>query len=123
MEKDLIWVGSAYKNLRSMPENVQDEFGYALGVAQLGGTVDHAKSMKGNLRDVMEIVSDEGGKTYRAMYTTVLKERVYVLDAFLKKSKSGIATPKPDLDRIRDRLKAAKRHYSENPPKSSREDL
>jgi len=118
MEKELVWLGSTYKKLRSMPEDVQDEFGYALGVAQLGGTVDFAKAMKGNLREVMEIVSDEGGSTYRAMYTTVLKERVYVLDAFQKKSKSGIATPKPDLDRIRDRLKAAKRHYLENPPES-----
>jgi phage-related protein len=99
-----------------MPDEVQDDFGYALGVAQLGGTVDFAKTMKGNLREVTEIVSNEGGDTYRAMYTVVLEGRVYVLDVFKKKSKSGIATPKVDLDRIELRLKAAKQHYRQDTP-------
>ena len=72
--------------------------------------------MKGNLREVTEVVSNEGGDAYRCMYTVILKERVYVLDVFKKKSKSGIATPKADLDRIEARLKAAKRHYEQAPP-------
>ena len=99
-----------------MPEDVQDELGYALGVAQLGGKAESANAMKGNLREVMEIISDDDGNTYRAMYTVQLKGRVYVLDAFQKKSKSGIATPKADLERILQRLKDAKQHYKENPP-------
>lgn len=99
-----------------MPDDVQDELGYALGVAQLGGKAQCANPMKGNLREVMEIISDDDGNTYRAMYTVQLKSRVYVLDAFQKKSKSGIATPKADLERILQRLKDAKQHYKENPP-------
>lgn len=99
-----------------MPEDVKDELGYALGVAQLGGKAQSANPMKGNLREVMEIISDDDGNTYRAMYTVQLKGRVYVLDAFQKKSKSGIATPKADLERILQRLKDAKQHYKENPP-------
>lgn len=109
-------MGQSYKELCSMPEDMKDELGYALGVAQLGGKAQSANPMKGNLREVMEIVSDDDGNTYRAMYTVQLKGRVYVLDAFQKKSKSGIATPKADLDRILQRLKDAKQHYKENPP-------
>jgi phage-related protein len=116
MEKQVIWMGQSYKELCSMSEDVQDELGYAIGVAQLGGTADSAKSMKGNLREVTEVVSNDDGNTYRAMYTVALKERVYVLDVFHKKSKSGIATPQADLDRILRRLKDAKQHYKENPP-------
>lgn len=98
-----------------MPEDVKDELGYALGVAQLGGKAQSANPMKGNLREVMEIISDDAGNAYRAMYTVQLKSRVYVLDVFQKKSKSGIATPKGDLARILQRLKDAKQHYRENP--------
>jgi phage-related protein len=116
MEKPIIWMGQSYKELCSLPEDVQDELGYALGVAQLGGIAESAKLMKGNLREVTEVVSDEGGNTFRAMYTVKMKGRVYVLDVFQKKSKSGIATPKADLDRIAQRLKDAKEHYRKNPP-------
>jgi phage-related protein len=52
--------------------------------------------------------------TYRAMYTTKLEGRVYVLDVFQKKSKSGRATPRADLDRIELRLKAAKKLHRES---------
>jgi len=68
-----------------MPEDVKDELGYALGVAQLGGKAQSANAMKGNLREVMEIISDDDGKTYRAMYTVELKGRVYVLDDLSEK--------------------------------------
>jgi len=109
MEKPLVWMGQTYKELLMMPDDVQDDFGYALGVAQLGGVVSFAKPMKGNLRDVMEVVSNEEGDTYRAMYTTKLEGTVYVLDVFQKKAKSGRATPQADLDRIELRLKAARK--------------
>jgi phage-related protein len=99
-----------------MPEDVKDEFGYAISEAQAGRIASYAKPMKGNLREVTEVVSDDDGKTYRAMYTTKLAGRVYVLDAFAKKSKTGRATPKPDIQRIEQRLKDAKQHYRDNPP-------
>jgi phage-related protein len=113
MEKPLVWMGQTYKELRTMPDNVQDDFGYALGVAQLGGVVAFAKPMKGNLRDVMEVVSNEEGDTYRAMYTTKLEGTVYVLDVFQKKARSGRATPQADLYRIELRLKAARKLHAQ----------
>jgi phage-related protein len=112
MDKPVVWLGQTRKLLRAMPEDVKDEIGFALDAAQKGRKVDYAVAMKDDLRAVMEIRVDDDGNTYRAMYTTELKGIVYVLDAFKKKSKSGRATPKPDLDRIRDRLKRAREHFN-----------
>ncbi len=41
----------------------------------------------------------------------IIKGIVYVLHAFQKKSKRGIATPKQDMELIEMRLKRAKEHY------------
>jgi phage-related protein len=56
---------------------------------------------------ILEVVSDHRGDTFRAVYTVRLPGKVYVLHAFQKKSKTGIATPKPELDLIQQRLKRA----------------
>jgi phage-related protein len=98
-----------------MPEEVQDDIGYALDLAQHGFQADYAKPMKGVLRDVVEIVADNerGDSTFRAAYTTKLGDVVYVLDAFQKKSKKDAETPKRDLDRISDRLKQAREHHAQ----------
>jgi len=109
--RKLEWVGSAYKDLKAMPEDVQDTFGYALHLAQTGAKDDHAKPLKGfGSASVLEVVESDGSGTYRAVYTVRFANAVYVLHCFQKKSKSGIATPKPDLDLIRERLKAAESH-------------
>ena len=59
----------------------------------------------------MEIVSLSQSGTYRTVFTVVFAEAVYVLHAFQKKSKRGIATPKAELDLVKQRLRAAERHY------------
>ncbi len=56
---------------------------------------------------MLEVVEDDSGGTYRAVYTVKFEEAVFVLHCFQKKSKRGIATPKQDLDIIRARLKEA----------------
>ncbi|KVD98388.1 type II toxin-antitoxin system RelE/ParE family toxin [Burkholderia anthina] len=109
--KPLYWLGSARKDLKVMPETVQDTFGYALYLAQTGRKHDLAKPLKGfGSAGVLEIVESEDNGTYRAVYTVKLGNSVYVLHCFQKKSPSGIATPKPDNDLIRARLKAAEAH-------------
>jgi nitrogen regulatory protein PII len=55
---------------------------------------------------VLEIVTDGDRDTYRTVYTVEFPEAVYVVDAFQKKSKRGIATPQEDIDRIVQRIKA-----------------
>lgn len=106
------WVGSSLKDLKSFPSEVKAEVGHALYVAQQGGTDPAAKPLKGfGGVSVMEIVAPFDGNTWRTVYTVRFREFVYVLHAFQKKSKSGIATPKKDIDLIHLRLAAAKRDY------------
>ena len=94
-----------------MPGEVQDTFGYALYQAQIGKRHEQAKSLKGfGSAGVIEVVEDSGGGTFRAVYTVKFGEAVYVLHCFQKKSPQGITTPKPDMDLIRERLKAAEAH-------------
>ncbi len=63
-----------------------------------------------NVTQTMEVVEDDDGKTYRAMFTAKLPNAVYVLHCFQKKSKSGKATPREDVALIEPRLKAAEAH-------------
>ncbi|SBT08378.1 conserved hypothetical protein [Candidatus Accumulibacter aalborgensis] len=110
-ERPLHWVGSAKRNLLDFPEEVVDEFGYALGVVQMGGQPPTAKHWKGEGTGVFELVEDFLGDTYRVAYTVRFAKAVYVLHCFQKKSPSGIRTAKADIDRIRERLKTARNDY------------
>jgi phage-related protein len=107
-EKPLKWIASSYRDLMALPPDVRRRFGYALSLAQMGGQDDVAKALKGfGGAGVLEIVEDDIGGTYRAVYTVKFAEAVFVLHCFQKKSKSGIATPKADMEIIRARLKVA----------------
>ncbi len=106
--KSVIWIGSSRKDLRALPDSVQDKVGYALYVAQRGGKHRDAKTLTGfGGANVQEIVVDYDRNTYRAVYTMRFAERIYVLHVFKKKAKSGIATPRNDLDLIERRLRQA----------------
>lgn len=110
-QKTLVWVGSSKKDLLGLPLDVRKFFGHALDFAQRGDQHAAAKVLKGfSGAGVLEIVEVDQGGTYRAVYTVKFKAAVFVLHVFQKKSKSGIATPKPDLDIIRDRLKFAEQY-------------
>lgn len=107
-EKPLEWIGSSRKDLMALPADVRRFFGFALSLAQAGDQHDAAKVLKGfGGAGVLEVVEDDAGGTYRAVYTVKFEEAVFVLHCFQKKSKRGIATPKEDMDIIRARLKVA----------------
>ena len=107
-ERRLEWIGSCHKDLMALPTSVRRMFGYALSLAQAGDQHDAAKVLKGfRGAGVLEVVEDDVGGTYRAVYTVKFKEAVFVLHCFQKKSKRGIATPKEDMDIIQARLKVA----------------
>ncbi len=107
-----MWVGTSLKDLRTFPDEVRQDLGYALHQAQQGEKATSAKPLKGfDGAGVLEVVDDFDGNTYRAVYTVRFKDVVYVLHAFQKKSKSGISTPKADIETIRSRLKAAEQDY------------
>jgi len=87
--------------------------GFAIYQAQNGLRHHDAKSLKGFGSRILEVVARHEGDTFRAVYTVRFQERVYVLHAFQKKAKRGIATPKQELDLVRHRLKLAEQHYGE----------
>jgi len=111
VEKPLHWVSSAKRDYLGFPIEVQSDMGYALGLAQLGAKHPNAKPWKGQGPGVLEIVEDHRGDTYRAVYTVRFAGAVYVLHAFQKKSKTGIKTPREEVELIVERLKRAQMDY------------
>jgi len=87
--------------------------GQALYTAQQGEPIPRQTAEGLGGAKVMEIVDRHDTNTYRAVYTVQFSGTIYVLHAFQKKSKKGIATPPKDLALIRQRLAAAERHYKE----------
>ncbi len=122
--KPLRWVGSSKEDVSAFPKDVRRRIGSALWEAQTGGKVGYARPLRGfKGAGVLEVVDDFAGDTYRAVYTIHFAKAVYVLHAFQKKSKRGIATPKVELDRILLRLKRAREDYEQwlrNEPPTSR---
>jgi phage-related protein len=112
--KPVGWIASSLKDIKTFPVEVQKEFGFALFEAQKGGKHPDAKPLKGfSGAGVLEVVENHDGDTFRAVYTVRFKEVVYVLHCFQKKSKSGIATPKQDIDLIKLRLRDAEERHKE----------
>lgn len=111
--KPLRWVGAARKDLLRFPDEVQHVFGYALYLAQIGDKHRSAKPLSGfGGAGVLEVVEDHDGDAYRAVYTVRFAGAVYVLHAFQKKSRHGIATPAHEVDLIRARLKQAEQLHA-----------
>ena len=91
-----------------MPDKPRRTFGHALRLAQAGSKHERAKPLQGfGGAGVLEVVENDEGGTYRAVYTVRFAEAVVALHCFQKKSTRGIATPKADMDLIRSRLKDA----------------
>lgn len=106
--KPVRWVGSSRKDIGRFPKEVKDSMGYALWEAQQGRKHASATPLKGfHGADVVEIIENYDGDTFRAVYTVRIREAIYVLHAFQKKSKRGIKTPKAELDLIQHRLRLA----------------
>ena len=106
--KPLEWIGSSKKDLKALPDDVVDVFGYALHLAQAGGRHNQAKPFQVfGSASVLEVVEDYQSNTYRAVYTVRFGQRVYVLHVFQKKSSSGLGVAMPELDLIRTRLQTA----------------
>ena len=108
------------RDLLDFPKPVQEYVGNALGVAQFGGTAPSAKPWKGVGSGVLEVVESHDGNAYRAVYTVRFEEAVYVLHVFQKKSPSGIRTATRDVDRVAERLKAARKDHEEHYGKPKR---
>jgi len=108
--KPLRFVGSSYDELRRFPREVYRRVGRALMIAQLGEKAPSARPLKGfGGAGVLEIVEDQRGDTYRAIYTVRLAHAVYVLHYFQKKSPRGGQVPRLHEELIEKRWRDAQR--------------
>jgi phage-related protein len=113
-ERPVVWVGSSRRDLRGFPREVRRDIGQALYAAQQGETDPAVKPLRGfGGGSVLEIIARYRGDTWRAVYTVRYPEAIYVLQAFQKKSKSGIATSRKDVALIHQRLSEAERLHRE----------
>ena len=104
--RPVIWIGSSRVDLCAFPEPVQDHMGYALYVAQRGGKHRDTKALSGfGGGSVVEAIADHRGGAFRVEYTVRFEDAVFVLHSFQKKSKSGRATPRRDMELIKQRLR------------------
>lgn len=106
--KPLVWVASSRRDMRAMPKDVRRTFGVALFAVQGGEMPPIAKPLKGfGGAGVLELIEDDAGGTYRAVYTVRYATAVYVLHVFQKKSKRGRETSRQDIDLVKRRLNRA----------------
>jgi phage-related protein len=113
-ERPIIWIGSSRRDLSGFPREVRRDIGQSLYAAQQGETDPSAKPLKGfGGGSVVEVIAGHRGDTWRTVYTVRFAEAIYVLHAFQKKSKKGIATPNKDMNLIRQRLAEAERLHRE----------
>jgi phage-related protein len=110
--KPCLFVGPSRRELKNFPDEVRGSIGHALHQAQCGSESEAAKALKGfRGRSILEIVTDFDGNTFRAVYTVRFSDAIYILHAFQKKSKKGIATPKQTIELIKSRLHDAESDY------------
>ena len=98
------WVRAARKTYERFPSAVRDRVNTALTIAASGGKADIAKPLRGLGSGIMEIAVRHRTDAWRVVYLTEMAGRLWVIHAFQKKSKTGIRTPKAEIDLVRARL-------------------
>lgn len=101
-------MGDSLEKLSGFPPNAKKQLGFALRQVQNGLTPTISRPLTSFGSGVYEIKSDSDGDAYRVAYLLKLKDGVYVLDAFMKKSKSGRKIPREIENRLKQRIKDAK---------------
>ena len=109
--RPVIWVGSSKDDISALPSPVKASFGHRLRQVQNGETPVDVKPLPRFGGGVWELRERFDRDAYRLMYVVNLKRAVYVLHAFMKKSKSGIQTPKKELEMIHSRLRRAEEEH------------
>lgn len=103
--RPISWIKAARKDFEDFPAEAQIEALSALGIAAEGRKADNAKPLKGFDSGVFEIVLRHHGDAFRVVYAVQIGDDLWVVHAFQKKSKSGIKTPRGEIDLIHARLK------------------
>ena len=107
--RKLIWLVDTLERLIGFPPAVRKGLGFALYQAQIGQQHESTKMLRGFAETVWQVRADDPSGTYRAVYVAQFGDAIYVLHAFQKKATSGIATPRRELELIRQRLMLARK--------------
>jgi phage-related protein len=111
--RPISWIKAARKDFGSFPQPVQTEALRALTIAAEGEKADTAKPLQGLGSGVLEIALRHRGDAWRVIYAVQIGTDLWVIHAFQKKSKSGIATPAHEIGLVRERLKRLKEMLDE----------
>ena len=108
--KEIRWQGDSRKVTHRFPKGARNILGRELTRIQLGSQPRNGKWLTGIGPGVQEIRIAYSKEAYRVIYVAKIADCIYVLHAFHKKAKSGIATPKEELElaskRYRDLVKS-----------------
>ena len=103
--REVLWLKGARRDFCDFPPKTQLRAREALDLVARGGKPDMAKPMQGLGAGVWEMALKERGDAFRVVYVLQIGDELWVIHAFQKRSKSGIATPKSEIDLIRERLR------------------
>ena len=98
------WIRAARKVFETFPSIARDRVNTARTIAAEGGKADIAKTLTGFGPGVMEIAMRNRTDAWRVIYVTEVAGRLWAIHAFRKKSRTGIKTPKAEIDLIGSRL-------------------
>jgi phage-related protein len=113
-DRRIIWIGSSKDDISSLPIPVKASFGFRLRQLQESRTPFDMKPLPAFGAGVYELRESFDRNSYRLIYVVNLIRAIYILHVFMKKSKSGIAIPKPDRELIEARLRRARQVDSES---------
>jgi phage-related protein len=102
---EIRWQGDSRRVTHGFPKGARNALGKELTRIQMGLQPRNGKWLTGVGRSVQEIRIAHSKEAYRVIYVTKLADCIYVLHAFHKKAKTGIETPKEEIDLAKKRYK------------------
>jgi len=102
------WINAARRDFDGFPESARLDLARALTILAEGKMPQIAKPVKGLGSGVMELAIRFRGDAFRVVYALQIDNDIWVIHAFQKKSKTGIKTPKFEIDLVEQRLKRLK---------------
>jgi phage-related protein len=106
--RPIVWMKAARRDFEDFPDRARERLLDALTFVAEGGMPPSAKPLTGFGSGVFELALPFRGDAFRVVYAVQLATELWVIHAFQKKSKTGIKTPKHEIDLIHARLRRLK---------------
>lgn len=106
--RPIVWMKAARRDFEEFPDKARERLLDALTVVAEGGMPPIAKPLSGFGSGLLELALAFRGDAYRLVFAVQIGADVWVIHTFQKKSKTGIKTPKHEIDLIHARLRRLK---------------